>query len=121
MSHHNEPGQIDRDYVRLLMVMRRFIRDEFDIKISISEADGPSQLLDYAKRSRNNVLQEMGKELHTMLSPEPSSEENELTEKVHYYRGAAITVAASNVASNTEETEKKVSKQRIYRGQVVNA
>ena len=93
MSHQGEPEQIDRDYVRLLMVMRRFVREEFDIKLAISEPDSATTLIDYADRSRNKVLQEMAKELRELLTPAREEEERS-AEKVHYYRGVAQVVTS---------------------------
>jgi hypothetical protein len=119
MSQQGEPEQIDRDYVRLLMVMRRFVREEFDIKIGISETEAAAKLLDYAERSRNEVLQEMGKELRSMLTPQQEAPSSETQEKVHYYRGVAQKVAGSSPTAESGTTEKAAAPQRIYRGRVV--
>ena len=117
MSQQGEPSQIDRDYVRLLMVMRRFVRDEFDIKVAISEPDAAATLLEYAGRSRNEVLQEMGKELREILTPVVEEKQSEASlEKVHYYRGVAQVVATSEEENTTSPPP---AKQRIYRGRVV--
>lgn len=115
MAQQGEPETIDRDYVRLLMVMRRFVRDEFDIKVAISDDDAAVTLLDYASRSRNEVLQEMGKELRELLAP--AMQELEVAaEKVHYYRGVAQAAAPREEEAATPGPAKK---QRIYRGRVV--
>jgi hypothetical protein len=113
MSQQGEPETIDRDYVRLLMVMRRFVRDEFDIKVAISEPDAAATLLDYASRSRNEVLQEMGKELRELLTPAVDESKKE---KVHYYRGVAQVVTAHEEEAATSSPP---TNQRIYRGRVV--
>lgn len=122
MSQQGQPEQIDRDYVRLLMVMRRFVRDEFDVKVAISEADAAQTLLDYAERSRNKVLREMGKELGEMLSP--SQKEAMPTpprgEKVHYYRGVPVQSTASSAESAEAEPSPDSAPKRIYRGRVVS-
>lgn len=116
MSQQAEPETIDRDYVRLLMVMRRFVRDEFDIKVAISEPDAAATLLEHADRSRNEVLQEMGKELREILTP--AEEESEVSdEKVHYYRGVPQVVATRE--EDEAATSPPPAKQRIYRGRVV--
>ncbi len=119
MPQQGEPQQIDRDYVRLLMVMRRFVRDEFDIKVAISEPDAAATLLDYAARSRNAVLQEMAKELREMLEPAKAVSEA-VTEKGHYYRGVAQAVTTNTSAELGDTAEKPSTRQRIYRGRVVS-
>lgn len=119
MTQQGQPEQIGRDYVRLLMVMRRFVRDEFDVKIAISELNAVEKLLHYAKLSRNEGLQEMGKELHSMLVPEAIIEEESAEqEKVHYYRGVAQAMTTTP-SSETETAQKKSSPQRVYRGRVI--
>ena len=119
MSHQGQPEQISRDYVRLLMVMRRFIRDEFDVKVAISELNAVDKLLHYAGLSRNEGLQEMGKELHSMLVSEVRAEEPPMAQqKVHYYRGVAQT-ATVNKRTEAVSTPQKASSQRLYRGHVV--
>lgn len=125
MAPQGEPKQIDRDYVRLLMVMRRFVRDEFDVKIGISEADAAQSLLEYANRSRNQVLREMGNELSELLTPPKDESPAEVTppgEKMHYYRGVPQQSAASKaepVAAEKEPEQSNAGK-RIYRGRVVS-
>ncbi len=115
MSQQGEPEIIDRDYVRLLMVMRRFVRDEFDTKVAISDPGATTQLLEYALRSRNEVLQEMGKELREILAPAVEDSEAD-AEKVQYYRGVAQVVAPREEEAATLSPP---TKQRIYRGRVV--
>ncbi|MEN8170336.1 MAG: hypothetical protein ABFS08_08960 [Pseudomonadota bacterium] len=123
MSQQRQPNQIDRNYVRLLMIMRRFVRDEFDIKVAISEPEAAIKLLDYAERSRNKVLQEMGKELRSMFSPNSdettAKPERAEKEKVHYYRGVAQPVTTRPPADAQRPAENKSTQQRIYRGCVV--
>ncbi len=120
MSIQGQPQQIDRDYVRLLMIMRRFVRDEFDIKVAISELDAVEKLLHYAGLSRNEVLQEMAKELRSMLVPEAVGEEEAaVQQKVHYYRGVAQPVATTQT-TEAESSSHKRSTKRVYRGRVVS-
>lgn len=122
MSPQGQPELIDRDYVRLLMVMRRFIREEFNHKISINEEDAAVKLLDYAERSRNRVLQEMGKELRGMLTPVgddlAATQDKSAPQQVHYYRGVAQPVAAEPPAT-IGATPQPGRATRIYRGRVV--
>ncbi|MBW6477190.1 MAG: hypothetical protein K0A95_08970 [Chromatiales bacterium] len=60
---------INRDYVRLLMVMHRFIKEAFNLSIRISDEDAPTQILKYGDKSRNHVLREMAIELRQMVKP----------------------------------------------------
>ncbi len=119
MSNIEHPARINRDYIRLLQVMRRFIRDEFSQDIRISNEDAAEQLLHFAERSRNHVLQEMGMELREFVQQLPVVDEENRT-KVRYYRGAAI---ASRETPGDAEDLTPVTPQsnpkRVYRGQVI--
>jgi hypothetical protein len=118
MTQPEQPAQIDRDYVRLLMVMRRFIREEFAIRVQISDPTAAEKLLHYAGQSTNVVLQEMGKELRELLSPAGNDEPGISEVNVHYYRGIARQVAAESACRN-KEAPQEAAKTRIYRGQRV--
>lgn len=132
MSELNHPTSINRDYIRLLQVMRRFIKEEFAVTVSISQGDAIDQLLHYAEQSRNQVLQEMAKELQEFAHPEAagSEEKSESEErpkgKVRYYRGAVIAVEddddseePSSMAETPTEKQKAPAPKKIYRGRVV--
>lgn len=125
MSLREEPEQIDRDYVRLLMMMRRFVRDEFDVRVAISDTAAAQTLLDYASRSRNKVLQEMGSELSEILAPSPASSIEHASlqdEKGHFYRGVLQQPKAPKSPSPEEgEAALSGSCKRIYRGRVINS
>lgn len=116
MTQPEQPAHIDRDYVRLLMVMRRFIREEFAIRVQISDPTATEKLLHYAGQSTNVVLQEMGKELRELLSPASDDQVSEIN--VHYYRGIAQQVATDSTRSN-KEVPQEAARTRIYRGRVV--
>jgi hypothetical protein len=118
MREQEQPSQIDRDYIRLLLVMRRFVREEYEIKIQISETGAIEKLLHYAGQSANVVLQEMGKELREILSHD-SDDRTPATERtVHYYRGIAQPVVTESPQRKKEHLQ-EAPKTRIYRGQVV--
>ncbi len=119
MSTIEHPTSINRDYIRLLQVMRRFIRDEFAQDIRISHEDAAEQLLHFADRSRNHVLQEMGKELREFVQQQPIVDEESGT-RVRYYRGAAVLISekpqdTKHLAPVTQQSSPK----RIYRGQII--
>lgn len=119
MSTIEHPTMINRDYIRLLQVMRRFIREEFACDIRISQDDVIEQLLHYSDRSRNHVLQEMGKELQEFVQQMPVAETDDAP-KVRYYRGAAIVVAEEeNELKTVTPVVQAEQPKRIYRGQVI--
>jgi hypothetical protein len=113
---------LSRDYGRLMLVMRRLVREEFSVTIHLDAPEAPEELLAFAERSNNFMLKEMATELEPMLVereaqpddllPEPEQSE----ENVTYYRGAPVKKAtrseSSAEASHGEPT-------RIYRGQKV--
>lgn len=118
MSTIEHPTTINRDYIRLLQVMRRFIRDEFACDIRMSQENVIEQLLHFADRSRNHVLQEMGKELREFVQQMPA--ETGEAPKVRYYRGAAIAVAEEAQELKAAAPAVQVPQpRRIYRGQVI--
>lgn len=125
MSELTHPSTINRDYIRLLQVMRRFVKEEFAITIHMTQEDAVDQLLHYAALSRNHVLQEMAKELRSFVhTPEPQAESaGEHGSTVRYYRGAEIIEEPSPPGATPEQEQETAGKQkkRIYRGQVVDS
>lgn len=124
MSQQTHPTSIDRDYIRLLQAMRRFVREEFAVSIRMTQDDAIEQLLHYAGQSRNNVLQEMASELESYTHFEPESidkESNstESSEKVRYYRGVAIAVEEEAETQAEESKASSSAPKRIYRGRVI--
>lgn len=125
MSEMTHPEQINRDYIRLLQVMRRFVKEEFAVAIRMTQEDAVQQLLHYATSSRNHVLQEMGKELEEFTRGPIGGTETgtvgEGEEHVRYYRGAAIAgERPAAKSSQRDEPKKRPKATRIYRGRVVN-
>jgi len=112
--------------------MSRFIKEEFSLSIRMTQEDAVEQLLHYAEQSRNNVLQEMGKELREFTygpeAAEPAAAEPAAGEEgVRYYRGAPV--AGSGHSAKTPVKEKapaaktapeKSKPTRVYRGQVIS-
>ena len=129
MSQPSHPASIDRDYIRLLQAMRRFVKEEFAVSLRMTQDDAIEQLLHYAGQSRNHVLQEMASELESYaghMAEEPAANESNPGEpqgKVRYYRGAAIAVEQADEQNQEKESAERVSPSRpkkIYRGQVIN-
>ena len=114
---------INRDYVRLLMVMRRFIKEEFNLSIRISDEDAPTRMLEYGDQSRNRVLREMAIELRQMVNPTPNETADEQASPASSiptarYRG--LVVHRQEPGTGAEEKPRpKTSRDkilRVYRG-----
>jgi len=127
MSELNHPDSINRDYIRLLQVMRRFVKEEFAVSIRMTQDDAIEQLLHYADLSRNNVLQEMAKELREFTATESEKEEGDPQPdgRVRYYRGAAILIEDNEQENPTRsgpspQKAEQAGGKKIYRGRVIN-
>lgn len=124
MSELTHPSSINRDYIRLLQVMRRFVKEEFATTIHMTQEDAVDQLLHYAALSRNHVLQEMAKELRSFVhTPEHETEAETAAGHggtVRYYRGAEIIDEPSPPDATQQQESAGKQKKRIYRGQVID-
>jgi len=133
LSELHHPDKIDRDYIRLLQAMSRFIKEEFSIAIRMTQENAVEQLLHYAEQSRNSMLQEMGKELREFTyGPEAkdagtAQAEQGQEEGMRYYRGAPVGGSAPSdkksekAPAPAEKTPaNKTKSTRVYRGQIVN-
>lgn len=106
--------QVNRDYARLLLVMRKLIRAEFDVTISLEQAEAPTLLIHYARRSDDTLLHEMANELEEWLTPPPADAMPAVpAPEPLCYRGVPLARAAAPAA----EEEHKVK--RVYRGRVI--
>lgn len=121
MSTIDHPTSINRDYIRLLQVMRRFIREEFCCDIRMTQENAIEQLLHFSELSRNHVLQEMGKELRELAqqSPAVKMENGHEEQSACYYRGTAVAIDRKHNAKETEIAPLVKSSKRIYRGQII--
>ena len=61
MSQHSHPSNINRDYIRLLQVMRRFVKEEFAVTIRMTQEDAVEQLLYHAGISKIEIERAAGK------------------------------------------------------------
>lgn len=117
-----DSSDLSRDYARLMLVMRRMIREEFAVTIHLDEPGAGEELLLFAGRSEAPVLKEMALELEEMLNsstaapPPPAEDGEEPAGAVTYYRGAPIKVTEANDGGNSGTREGST---RIYRGQKV--
>ena len=117
---------INRDYVRLLMVMRRFIKEEFNLSIRISDEDAPTRMLAYGDQSRNRVLREMAIELRQMVNPTPAETADEQTPPpstipTARYRGAVVHRQEPGPRAEDKPGPKSGGDKilRVYRGRPV--
>lgn len=135
VSELNHPNEINRDYIRLLQSMSRFIREEFSVSIRMTQEDAVEQLLYYAELSTNHVLQEMGKELNEFafrVTPQAETITATATaspseEGGRYYRGVPVADAdhgnkttAYASAEQAQTPKGRIKPVRVYRGQVIN-
>ena len=118
MATFLRPG-LSRDYARLLLVMRRMIREEFSVTVHLDEPDANDRLLGFAGRSENHMLKEMAAELASMLReqasrPDTSSNAPGPGEEVAYYRGVPVRREKPRAADPAEHGSSATT--RIYRG-----
>lgn len=112
---------LSRDYARLMLIMRRLVREEFSVTIHLDAPDAGEELLAFAGQSQNSMLKEMAVELELMLREmdglaEDSASKPESGEDVAYYRGAPVKKAAGSDLSDADSPQGPT---RIYRGQKV--
>lgn len=139
MSSLPETPYLNRDYARLLLVMRKLVRNEFEVILPLDRAETPILLVHYARRSRDTMLHEMANELEEMLAgPQvPEARETDVGQReVVRYRGAVVAAQPQPEHPATEEAvwyrgvpqvenaavlpppgARRVK--RVYRGQVI--
>ncbi|WP_127475683.1 hypothetical protein [Sulfurivermis fontis] len=106
------PGnELSRERIRLMLMMRRMVREEFGVTVLLSETDATEELIAFAARARNTLLRQMGRELESLTAteavPEPAAP------AAPRYRGAPVTAAAQAPEGKSADVR------RIYRGQVI--
>lgn len=109
---------LSRDYARLMLVMRRMVREEFSTTIHLDAPGAGEELLSFARLSENPMLKEMAVELEGMLGVSeqeaaPTDENESFTDSVTYYRGAPVKTAVEKVPDRGSPE----GPTRIYRGQ----
>lgn len=113
MLSQNHPFIGQRDYGRLLLAMRKAIREEFSVDIRLTEEDIQKKLLSYALSSENYSLREMGKELEELVTAGVDGGNNAEEVTRSYYRGAAVV---GHERLEREKVAETVKKPRVYRG-----
>jgi hypothetical protein len=105
-------GELSRERIRLMLMMRRMVREEFGVTVLLSDAEAAEELAAFAGRARNTLLRQMGRELEALAATEASPTPAEPA--TLRYRGAAVAAAIP-----ATETKPAAPVRRIYRGQVV--
>lgn len=105
-------SELSRERIRLMLMMRRMVREEFGVTVLLSDTEAAEELAAFAGRARNTLLRQMGRELEALAATEASSAPVEPA--ALRYRGAAV--AAEVPAA---EAKPAAPVRRIYRGQVV--
>lgn len=103
--------ELSRERIRLMLMMRRMVREEFGVTVLLSETEATEELLAFAARARNTLLRQMGRELETLAAAESDSAPEQPAPL--RYRGAPVQAAAP--ATETKPADVR----RIYRGQVI--
>jgi hypothetical protein len=103
--------ELSRERVRLMLMMRRMVREEFGVTVLLSEEDAIEELLAFAARARNTLLRQMARELEALPATTPAAAPTEPA--VLCYRGAPVHASAAVPEAKPAEVR------RIYRGQVV--
>ncbi|MEW6646199.1 MAG: hypothetical protein AB1450_03245 [Pseudomonadota bacterium] len=109
------PGSIvSRERVRLMLMMRRMVREEFGVTVQLGDDDATEELLAFADRARNTLLRQMGRELEALAATAAAPEVAAVEPASLCYRG--VPLAETTPAA---ETKPAAPVRRIYRGQVI--
>ena len=103
-----------RESARLMLMMRRLIREEFSVTVHLDEAEATEELLAFAGRSRNALLQGLAGELEQLLVP-PAPTPAAGAPAGRVYRGALQPTPPRP----GRETPAATTTKRIYRNRVV--
>lgn len=114
----NPYNTLSRERIRLMLMMRRMVREEFGVTVPLSDEAAADELLAFASRARNSLLRQMARELEGhLVGQENSSEETADAAPSRYYRGAAIPTEEDGTAARSDDSHSKP--RRVYRGQVI--
>lgn len=108
--------ELSRDVVRLMLMMRRLIKEEFAVTVPISDKNAADELFAFAGRSRNTLLRQMARELEQQLNVSQPDDTSPPQEKpaVATYRGAPVT------QTGQESTLPAERPKRVYRGRTIS-
>lgn len=104
--------QLSRESIRLMLMMRRLVRDEFGVTVPLSDDEAAAELLAFATRARNTLLHEMARELEALLTVAPSA-------ALSSAPAAAPSLTSAAPAPSAASAAKPADVRRIYRGQVM--
>ena len=111
---------LSRDALRLMLKMRRAIRQEFGVDVALNDPGAAERLYRQALASRQRALQEMAVELAGHVTPRlPSPAAPEPT---RYYRGAALPERSAPRGESSQPSPRCPSHkvyQKVYRGRVI--
>ncbi|MGE0081355.1 MAG: hypothetical protein AB7U81_08660 [Thiohalomonadaceae bacterium] len=103
--------ELSRDLARLMLMMRRMIKEEFAVTVPLSDDEAAEELLAFAGRSRNTLLRQMAHELERQLHARgPGNEKPVMATS----RGAAVSQPAQDAAATVARHR------RVYRGNVID-
>lgn len=109
--------ELSRDLVRLMLMMRRMVKEEFSVTIQLSDPEAAHELLAFADRSRNTLLRQMARELETHgSSPMSEAADSHAAPTSSRYRGAVVPSGDTGTASGSPVASRP---KRVYRGQVI--
>ncbi len=109
----NSTTELTQRRVRLLVTLRRLVREEFDITVHLHEEGAELRLLELACRSRLPDVRELAQEMAGLRG----ILEEGGAEPVACYRGAPLP--RRKVLPSEVQADDRPRKTRIYRGRVV--
>lgn len=111
MANASVTTPLSRDLARLMLMMRRLVKEEFTVTVHLDEGEAAEELLAFAARSRSSLLRQMARELEQCLEQNLPAPANGDATPPHHRR--AINDAPS--APAPRKTPK-----RVYRGRVIS-
>lgn len=119
MSNIETPAELTREHVRLLVSLRRMLREEFEITVHLHEDGAEARLLDMAVQSRRPEALELAGRLAAL--GDPREEGSKPAKAVNRYRGAIVQqeTARTLPESSGSTGAGRARSVRIYRGRVV--
>jgi hypothetical protein len=67
------PSELSRERIRLMLMMRRMVREEFGVTVLLGDAEAAEELAAFAGRARNTLLRQMGRELEALAATAASA------------------------------------------------
>jgi len=102
---------LDTEAVRIMLIMRRQILNEFGAWISLDDENAHTAIRDYGLKSKDQSLRKLAKQLGPLIGESTNDEAEHEKPKAKTEQPEAVP------ATNPNKTAKK----RIYRGQVIKS